>query len=126
MPPRLANTSSFCAIELARSAERAGTAPALAAHAEGEHIAGGDFDHPAVGLLEHQLARLIETDEAALDLRFAIAYGNRLADPTHIFQPIGQNAGKAAAAIPLPQAAAHCGGEPREQLFRRYGRAMRR
>src|SRR5215472_9348364 len=126
MPPRLANTSWFCAIELTRSAARAGTALALAVRGEGEHIAGGYLGQPAVGTLEHQLPSMVETDKAALDLRVAITHRNRLAQPARVLQPIGQNRGERAAAIPLRQTAAHCGGEPCKQLLRRYGRAVRR
>jgi hypothetical protein len=56
---------------------------------DGEYIAGGYFGQPAVGSLEHQLARMVETDEAALDLRVAITHRNRLAQPARIMQPIG-------------------------------------
>src|SRR5271166_6510925 len=121
MPPRAANKSSLCAMDSARPAERA----ALAAHGEGEHVAGCNFGNAAVGSLEHQLARMIETDETALHFGIAIAHRNRLADATRMGQPIAQNGGKAAATIPLRDTAAHCGGQPRKQLLWCDRRAMR-
>src|SRR5262249_60218196 len=84
----------------------------LAAHSEGEHIAGRYCLDSAVLNFKHQAAGLIEANKAAVHFSLAVAHCNRLADAACLSQPIAQNGGPTPAPIPPPPPPPHCGRQP--------------
>src|SRR4029077_10507984 len=116
MPPSGANTSSFCAIALARTVGNAW--PAV--NRQRKHVSCRYFRQGAVAQFEQQPARLIETYKAALRFCAVIPYRYLFAHAVRAVKPIGKDGRKAMAAVPLREAAAHGGRQTPKQLRRRY------
>src|SRR5690348_15369864 len=111
--PDLADAAEACEYQLVL---RHGSA--RPANIEREHIAGRYCGQAALGPLEHEPAGLIKANETTPDFGIAVAHHNRLADAPRMAEPIATDRGEAAAAIPLRQTAAQCGGQAGKQLFR--------
>src|SRR5262249_15639767 len=104
MPPRAANTSSFCAIALARRIANA----ASVAERERKDVSRRNLRDRAIAQFEHQATGPIDADKTPMLPPPFIADSYLFADAARVREPVGDDRIEPAATLPLSEPPAHC------------------